>query len=208
MHLDFTERFCMILEIFTESTPQTKTIKKTGKIVPYTSKRVVYKVQCDVCGRILHRSKGEAYKMESRERHACSPECTGKLGRSENYQPRLKRNKQGYIYRGNQREHTLVMEKSLGRKLQKEEIIHHINGDKGDNRVENLMVCNRAEHNRIHGQLEGLSFRLFQDGLISFCKECRLYYWHKDNCGCGSSFTSNEEHQPSEEQSCQGCRCN
>lgn len=30
----------------------------------------------------------------------------------------------------------------------------------------------------------------------------------KQSCGCGSSFTPNEEHQPSEEQSCQGCRCN
>jgi len=30
----------------------------------------------------------------------------------------------------------------------------------------------------------------------------------KHSCACGSSFTPSEEQQQSEEQSCQGCRCN
>lgn len=48
-------------------------------------------------------------------------------------------------------EHRLVAEKCLGRYLTKEERIHHINGKKRDNQVENLYLfpC-EAEHKRFH----------------------------------------------------------
>ena len=47
-------------------------------------------------------------------------------------------------------EHRLVMENYLGRVLDRNEVVHHINGDPSDNRIENLELMTLAEHGRMH----------------------------------------------------------
>lgn len=47
-------------------------------------------------------------------------------------------------------EHIIVAEKTLGRILEKDEVVHHINKNKKDNRPDNLTVLSRKEHIRIH----------------------------------------------------------
>lgn len=47
-------------------------------------------------------------------------------------------------------EHRMVMEAAIGRQLRRDEHVHHKNGVKTDNRIENLEVLTAPEHHREH----------------------------------------------------------
>jgi len=70
------------------------------------------------------------------------------------------KSKSGYFM-----EHRAVMENNLGRLLDNTEIVHHLDGDRTNNNIENLQLLkNKKEHMILHNnQLKADSVRLSSD---------------------------------------------
>lgn len=109
-------------------------------------KTLLYKTKSNLCRK--HYIESSPYFGESREKN-----FNWKGGRFINdagyimiRQPEHPfANNIGYV-----REHRLIMEQHIGRYLKREEIIHHRNEVKTDNRIENLEIINKSDHARKH----------------------------------------------------------
>lgn len=84
-------------------------------------------------------------------------------------------------------EHRFVMARHLGRDLLSEEIVHHKNRDKQDNRIENLELMSRSAHGLEHAPFV----------------EKKTY-----PCGyCGSMFLRSENRRSYDEKRSKGLSC-
>ena len=85
-------------------------------------------------------------------------------------------------WEGYRPEHIYLMEQQLVRKLNrskfgKGEGVHHIDGDKLNNSLDNLILYkDEKEHRDFHNQLQKISFTLVKIGLIKFNKKNKSYY--------------------------------
>ncbi len=128
-------------------------------------RRIIKK--CEICG-ISFSARVYRIREPNRIQKVCSPKCRYKLRSNQHlakghkikmgvgggyigiYMPKHHRvNKDGYVL-----EHILVWEKAYNIHLPDGWIIHHLNGIKNDNRLENLEALPRRKHN---------SNRMFQE---------------------------------------------
>lgn len=97
----------------------------------------MYSFTCVQCNKLFN----DFHKV----RKYCDQKCMG-----------LAKFKGGWVFKSGYRgrnvggktvlEHRYLMEKHLGRKLRKDEYVDHINGNKGDNSLENLRVCTKRQN--------------------------------------------------------------
>lgn len=130
---------------------------------------------CVVCGQEISKLSSQFTRLP--ERTVCSRRCAGALPKLAGRNRKWKNNGEGrwnlggyiaitksiltpeelaFVKNDNLHyvlEHRLVMSKHLGRPLETNEIVRHLNGKKTDNRVENLVIGTHLENTLDHVSL-------------------------------------------------------
>lgn len=140
--------------------------KFCSRVCSYNSFKRIYNYKCQICN--------ESFTSKVKTRKFCSFKCAGKNASNKivnhrgntnsgekhhNWKGGGTINSHGYkeipLGKANKKilEHRLVVEQSIGRKLSRLEHIHHINGDKLDNRIENLLILSPSEHSKLHMEM-------------------------------------------------------
>lgn len=118
---------------------------------------IIY-ISCPACKKQFRK-----YAPDGVARKNCSMKCYNKIRsvnlpkydypEKEKKRYKMKKIKGKQIYY-----HRWVMEQHLGRKLNRNEVVHHINGDPHDNRIENLQIMSQSDHMKLECKNWNISF--------------------------------------------------
>jgi hypothetical protein len=116
--------------------------------------RSFWKCVCS-CGRVTY-ATGKNLKNGSTKSCGCLHRQAAALNLPDNAKPIgfKKKNKKGYVLVktacGFEFEHRLVVASDLGRELQPDEIVHHVDGNKANNHLDNLEIIKTGKHTVLH----------------------------------------------------------
>lgn len=128
--------------------------------------------KCTGCGDSFVFLSGSKREFDARK--FCSPKCNGEFHAEKYSHERVGKGnpmfgKVPWNYAGNRkkmgykkiwidgkcyREHRVVMERHLGRKLRRDEIVHHKDHNPKNNNISNLVVMTKKKHASYHGKLQ------------------------------------------------------
>ena len=108
-----------------------------------------------------HTSPMRGKHLSDETRQKISASHKGKQYKPSQYGGHIKQRADGYIYvyvpnhpyaskDGYVMEHILTMERVVGRYITRDEVVHHINHVRNDNRIENLQLMTFKEHASLH----------------------------------------------------------
>lgn len=131
--------------------------QRVGRIRYRESLSYGYK-RCSLCKKVWPIN---SFNRDSTKRDGLYPRCRSCRG-SNLIEIKSKVDNAGYLTERGRRIHRLIMEKRAGRKLSADEHVHHIDGNKLNNKTSNLIILTASDHHRIHKKVNLLQIAVIK----------------------------------------------
>lgn len=90
--------------------------------------------------------------------------------------------------------HRIIMENHIGRLLTSEEVVHHIDGDRHNNNIDNLEIMDRREHSAMHTTEKYSHEPRFMELECAYCHKTFIisnHQYHKESKNHFCSYSCN-----------------